>query len=136
MSFDSLFDGSDAHMLSILDTVEPTGWYRDNCGDIGSLVLYADRWDGIANDKDFIAFYSRKTVESLLASLTKEHEQRMAELQQILTKISSFNLPDPTVDLLDESPEMAVRLHNAEVGDTARAGLEILRRMAEGTRDD
>lgn len=53
----------------------------------------------------------------------REMRERVALLRVALEKISLFCPPDTTVDQLDESPEMAVRLHNAEIGDTARYAL-------------
>lgn len=53
-------------------------------------------------------------------------EKLLPELRKALEKISDFCPRDTTVDMLDESPEMRARLHSAEIGDTARAGLQML----------
>ena len=54
--------------------------------------------------------------------LASAHEA-IKVLREALEKIASFCPPDPTVDQLDDYPEMLIRLHNAEIGDTARQAL-------------
>jgi len=47
-------------------------------------------------------------------------------VKECLEKISELCPPDPDLDQLDESRGNLERLHNAEVGDTARAALAML----------
>jgi hypothetical protein len=55
---------------------------------------------------------------------------QIEEVRKCLLKISEFCPPDNSADQLDESPEMQIRLHNAEVGDTARAAIAILSELS------
>jgi hypothetical protein len=69
--------------MSILDTVEPNFWIDTDCLEITSSKDEATTW--IFDRRPVRALYGYCQVESLLASLTKEHEQRMGEYEEVLT---------------------------------------------------
>ena len=48
-----------------------------------------------------------------------------------LNKISEFCPADPVIDVLDDSENNKICLHNAEIGDTARYALAIIRNQAK-----
>ena len=80
---------------------------------------YAEKMHALCNK-------ARESIATLTQQQGGEQEAGDVVLA-CLQKISDFCPPDPTANQLDDSPEMLVRLHNAEIGDTARAGLAALR---------
>jgi hypothetical protein len=76
---------------------------------------------------DFEEGYLAARVEQQI--IIDEQVRQIEMLREALEKISLFCPPDTTVDQLDESPDMAIRLHNAEIGDTARCALAATKEM-------
>jgi hypothetical protein len=66
--------------MSILDTVTPSSWKRTRISN-GEVEYFSDRdWKHEA-----LFEWEPQYSQSLLASLTKEHEQRMVEYEEVLT---------------------------------------------------
>jgi hypothetical protein len=107
--------------MSILDSVEPDAWAREWEGDDSDLgqycvVFHEDEKD---DNQNWFQLYSRETVESLIASLTKGHEQRMVECRkQVLLELA---------DTLDEKK---ANFHSPLIS------ADELRRMAESTKGE
>ena len=78
-------------------------------------------WRKSMESPDGVPHYQPISAEPV-ADDVSAHEA-IKVLREALNKIASFCPPDPTVDQLDDSPEMLIRLHNAEIGDTARQAL-------------
>jgi hypothetical protein len=72
-----------------------------------------------------IPYYSRKTVESLLASLTKEHEQRTEECRK-----------QALHEAEDVCAEIAEKCAYDPAQDAVIRCCDELRRMAEGKSDE
>jgi hypothetical protein len=65
--------------MSILDTVTPSSWKRTRISN-GEVEYFSDRdWKHEA-----LFEWEPQYSQSLLASLTKEHEQRMAECKKLV----------------------------------------------------
>jgi len=95
----------------------------------GAIGLFASIEGGEKEMKtsDFEAGYLAGRVEQQV--IIDEQVRKIEMLREALEKISLFCPPDTTVDQLDESPDMAIRLHNAEIGDTARCALAATKEM-------
>ena len=90
--------------------------------------IYTDRWydssPGSTGERE--ASNVRLLRDAVIPPIGTKLYTIPSVVEECLRKISAFCPPDPTVNQLDTSPEMLVRLHNSEIGDTARAGLAAL----------
>jgi hypothetical protein len=72
--------------MSILDTVTPDFiWHHAESGNTDEDDIFDIDGVSASDCPNCENLYSASKVESLLASLTKEHEQRMAEYEEVLT---------------------------------------------------
>lgn len=91
---------------------------RPPCNERGSG--YFTPWAAMYGGDMMIAYAELAVLEAAPAS------SAMAIAIDCLNKISEFCPHDSSVDQLDDSPEMQRRLHDAEIGDTARSAIAAL----------
>lgn len=102
-------------------------------GDVGELVKRLQLGASISRDRKLNLDYAEVADQAAAALLSLSAQ--VAEMKAALVKIASFCPPDTTVDQLDDSPEMQLRLHNAEIGDTARSALnEAAKHLGAGKK--
>jgi hypothetical protein len=132
---DGDLEGADGSLIHGTDLYYPTAIDPDDMKRIVACVNYCT---GMTTEE--LESPSNRTPASNVVE-SNEHKPvaplgdagKLVEALSCFNKISAFCPPDPTIDQLDDSEENSMRLHLAEIGDTARAGISALSTHLAGT---